>query len=106
MPKIWRAGDEKKFCRELKLNTPYYVIRATGRTQQPFHDPYYADTVIFTDRLPLTGNPCTKNGYSAETLLRLDGPVYDSPPTGIRNLDDPAPNYAPNSGCVDGWLGF
>lgn len=108
MPKTWTCAQAKKFCRELELGKPYYLIRETGRVFQPFDDPYYAVTVTFTDRLPFTNNPCTANGYSAEQLCQVHGPVYDTPPPGIRNLDDPAPNYAPSVGGVHAgaWLAF
>jgi hypothetical protein len=94
MAKTWKRGDEKRFARELKLDKPYYVVMKVARNIAPYEDPYLASTYVFTSRLPLTGTPCTEGGYSAADLCRLYGPVFDSPPAGIRNVADPAPQVA------------
>ena len=107
MPKTWSNGDARQFCRDLQLNKPYYVIREVNTKQTPLNDRYHAVTVVFTGRLPFTNNPCTESGYSAEQFCQLFGPVYDTPPPGIHNIEDRRPSYAPNvSGHTDGWLAW
>lgn len=94
MPKTWTPGEAKKFARQLQLGKPYYVVMNVARNIAPYEDPKLASTYVFTSRLPFTGTPCTDSGYSAETLCRQFGPVYDTPPRGIRNIADPAPQVA------------
>ncbi|MFJ6729402.1 hypothetical protein ACIQPQ_31320 [Streptomyces sp. NPDC091281] len=95
--KSWRPGDEKRFCRELELGKEYYYV-----TQQAWaKDSRLAHTVIFTGHLPFTATPCTAGGYSAATLLRRFGPLYDAPPPGIRNIEDPEPQFPPNARLID-----
>ncbi|MEH0552566.1 hypothetical protein [Streptomyces sp. B21-101] len=88
MPKTWKPGDSKRFARDVKLGQRYYTVAKVARNIAPYEDPYLASTYVFTSRLPLTGTPCTDSGYSAETLCRQFGPVYDAPPAGIRNVAD------------------
>lgn len=108
MPKTWSKGDAKKFCRQLELGKTYYIIRETNTSMFPLNDRYLAVTVEFTGRLPFTNNPCTSSGYSAEDFCRLHGPVYDTPPPGVRNVEDRLPSYAPNVSGVhaDAWLAW
>ena len=94
MSKTWKPGDSKRFARELKLGQRYYTVAKVARNIAPYEDPYLATTHVFTGRLPLTGSPCTASGYSAVDLCRLHGPVYDTPPAGIRNVAAPAPQVA------------
>jgi hypothetical protein len=47
----------------------------------------------------------TDGGTSAEGLCLRFGPVYDTPPKGLRNLDGPAPQVAgPLGGNYEGRL--
>lgn len=94
MPKIWKRGQEKKFCRELQLGKSYYAVIKQATNLAPYEDSALYSEYIFTNRLPFTNNPCTEDGYSASTLLRLFGPVYDAPPRGMRNIADPPPQVA------------
>ena len=94
MPQTWNPRDAKKFARQLELNKPYYVVVKIDQHKSPWEDFELASTYVFTSRLPFTGNPCTATGYSAETLCQNFGPVYDTPPRGIRNFTDAAPQVA------------
>ncbi|MFI9344944.1 hypothetical protein ACIG0D_27315 [Streptomyces sp. NPDC052773] len=94
MPKKWNPGQERKFCRELQLGKPYYVVHNVERRVAPYEDAQLYSEYVFTKRLPITGTPCTEHGASASTLLRQHGPIYDAPPRGMRNLADPAPQVA------------
>lgn len=98
--RTWQPSQSKKFARELKLGETYYVVLniAHAKTTSWGEDQMYS-AYTFTSRLPLTGNPCTDSGYSAETLCRQFGPVYDTPPHGMHNIADKAPNdFAPSRG--------
>jgi hypothetical protein len=101
MPKSWQPGEEKKFCRELKLGKTYYAVAEIERKGSPWVDPYRTRTIVFTDRLPLTGTPCTELGYSAATFLRLFGPVYDTRPEGVRLFEETAPQFPPNAAAAN-----
>jgi hypothetical protein len=94
MAKKWNPGQERKFCRELELGKPYYVVHNVEQRMAPWEDSQLYSEYVFTKRLRLTGTPCTEYGSDAATLLRQHGPVYDAPPRGMRNLADPAPQVA------------
>jgi hypothetical protein len=101
MPKTWKPSDAKRFCRELKLGQPYYYVQSMATNIAPYEDPKTYSKVVFTDRLPLTGNPCTEYGASAHTLCQNFGPMYDTPPRGMRNIADPAPQVGAPLGSND-----
>lgn len=94
MPKTWQPHQAKKFCKELKLGQPYYIVKNLQTKGAPYEDPKVYAEYVFTGHLPLTANPCTEHGHSADDLCRLFGPVYDAPPRGMRNIADPAPQVA------------
>jgi hypothetical protein len=105
MPKTWNRGDERRFVREIKLNKPYFIVYEIARNLAPWEDAKLYSEVVFTSRLPLTATPCTEGGYSAATLLRLYGPVYDTPPARMRNIADIAPSVgAPLGNNYEGIL--
>lgn len=91
MPKTWQPGQAKKFARELTLGQPYYVVYAIAQNMSPYEDSHLYKEVVFTSRLPFTGNPCTDSGDSAHTLCQNFGPVYDTPPRNMRNIAEPGP---------------
>lgn len=90
MPKTWKPGQEAKFARDIKLNTPYYFVYKIARNMAPWEDPELYSEIRFTKRLPFTGTPCTESGGAADHILRCYGPVYDAPPRGMRNIADAA----------------
>ncbi|MGW0920118.1 hypothetical protein ACWD3J_14010 [Streptomyces sp. NPDC002755] len=94
MPKTWQPGEAAKFARQLELDKPYYIVMKTARHMAVWEDPELASTYVFTKRLPLTGNPCTEGDYSAVQLCQNFGPIYDTPPRGIRNIADVTPRVA------------
>ena len=94
MPKTWQPHQASRFAKELKLNTPYYVVMNVSRKAAPYEDAQLYSKYVFTGRLPLTGTPCTADGYSAATLCQTFGPVYDTPPRGMRDIADRAPQVA------------
>lgn len=90
----WQPSEAKKFARQLELNRPYYVLIDMSRWTSPYEDAQCYSEVVFTKRLPFTGNPCTEYGGSAATWCQNFGPVYDTPPRGIRNIAGPSPQVA------------
>jgi hypothetical protein len=90
----WQPRDSKRFARQAKLNTTYYVVMNVNRRVAPYEDAQLYSEYVFTGRLPFTNNACTSSGYSAEDICRLYGPVYEQRPTGMRNVAAPAPQVA------------
>jgi hypothetical protein len=101
VPKTWKPAEAKKFARELKLGQPYYVVYKMATNIAPYEDPETYSEFVFTGRLSLTGSPCTDGGYSAVTLCQTFGPVYDTPPRGMRNIAGPAPQVGAPLGSND-----
>lgn len=105
MPKTWQPHQAKQFARQLKLGQSYYVVMKIARNLAPYEDAQLYSEYIFTKHLPLTGSPCTAGGYSAVTLCQTYGPVYDTPPRGMRNVAGPGPQVAgPLGGNYEGVL--
>ncbi|MFI9244169.1 hypothetical protein ACIGXF_16625 [Streptomyces sp. NPDC053086] len=92
--RIWQPRDSKKFARQARLNTPYYVVMDVARRVAPYEDAQLYSEYVFTGKLPFTGSACTESGYSAEDICRLYGPVYEQKPAGLRNVAAPAPQVA------------
>lgn len=90
MPKTWQPHQSKQFARQMKLNTPYYVVLKVARNLAPYEDSKLYSEYVFTGRRPLTGTPYC-GSMDAESLCRLYGPVYEQPPAGIRNVAGPGP---------------
>lgn len=91
MAKSWNPSQAKKFAREARMNTPYYVVYDIDQKRAPYEDAKLYSEFVFTERAPFTGNPMTSGGTSAEGLCLRYGPVYDQPPAGMRNVAGPGP---------------
>jgi hypothetical protein len=91
MPQSWSRGDAKKFAKQARRNTTYYTINEHATNLGAYEDARTYSEHIFTRHAPITGNLMTDGGTSAEGLCLRFGPVYDTPPKGLRNLDGPAP---------------
>jgi len=90
MARTWKQRDSKRFAKDVKLGKTYYYVQE-HRVTCPGDDRFTYSEVTFTARLPLTGTPCTASGYSAATMCLNFGPMYDAPPSGMRNIKDPVP---------------
>jgi hypothetical protein len=101
MPKTWKPGEEKRFARELVLGRTYYTVVNIATNMAPYEDSKLYSEYVFTKRMPITGTPCTEGGFSAVTLLRQFGPIHDTPPRGMRNIADRAPQVPDPVGNVD-----
>lgn len=105
MPKTWKPGDEKRFCREIKLGQPYYIVYKINQRMAPWEDPALYSEITFTKRLPFTGTPCTAHGAAADHILRCFGPIHDTPPHGMRNIAEAAASVgAPLGNDYEGFL--
>lgn len=93
MPKCWQPGDAKKFAKQAKLNTPYYVVRDMATNLAPYEDKQTYSQIVFTERRPFTNTP-SAGSMDAVQFCQNYGPVYDTPPQGLRNLAGPAPQVA------------
>lgn len=100
MPKTWKPGQEKKFARELVLGRSYYTVVNIARNMAPYEDSQLYSEYVFTKRSRMFG-PCTEDGCPATTLLRQFGPIHDTPPRGMRNIADRAPQVAGPVGSND-----
>ncbi|MFF9118295.1 hypothetical protein ACF09Y_22295 [Streptomyces massasporeus] len=91
MSKCWQPNQERKFARELRLNTPYYVIRDLETRGARFEDAQRYEEHVFVECSRLTGTPRTEGGMTATELCRNWGPVYDTPPRNMRRSGEPGP---------------
>lgn len=94
MPKSWSPGEAKKFAKQARLGVTYYTINKHATNLGAYEDRKTYSAHVFTRHAPITRNPMTDGGTSAEGLCLRYGPVYDTPPQGLRNLDGPAPQVA------------
>ncbi|MCX5598410.1 hypothetical protein OOK29_09695 [Streptomyces phaeochromogenes] len=88
--KTWSPGNAKKFAKDAKLGKPYYYINDHARNLGGYEDAHTYSEIVFDYRRPFTGTPAS-GSMDAVQLCQNFGPVYDSPPKGLRNLDGPAP---------------
>lgn len=91
MSKCWNPGQANKFAKELRLNKPYYTVNNHATNLGPYEDSQTYSVHVFTERSGFTGSPMTDGGTSAIGLCQRQGPVYDTPPRGLRNIAGPAP---------------
>ena len=105
MPRTWQPSDATRFCRDVQLGKTYYYVQSMATNIAPYEDSKTYSEVVFTDRLWPTNNPCTEYGASAHTLCQNFGPMYDTPPRGMRNLGEPPRQYgAPLGNDYRGYL--
>jgi hypothetical protein len=100
MPKTWKPGQERRFARELVLGKTYYTVVDIATNMAPYEDSKLYSEYVFTKRSRMFG-PCTEDGCPATTLLRQFGPIHDTPPRGMRNIADRAPQVAGPVGSND-----
>lgn len=91
MSKCWQPGQAKKFAKEIKLNTPYYTVNNMATNLAPWEDSQTYSVHVFTEHSLFTSQKMTAGGTSAIGLCQRQGPVYDAPPRGLRNIAGPAP---------------
>ena len=94
MSKCWQPGQASKFAKEVKLNTPYYTVNEMATNLAPWGDAQTYSVHVFTEHSLFTGQKMTAGGTAAVGLCQRQGPVYDAPPRGLRNIADPLPQVA------------
>ena len=91
--KTWQPGNAKKFAKNAELGKPYYYVNTHARNLGGYEDTHTYSEIVFDYRRPFTGTPAS-GSMDAVQLCQNFGPVYDSPPKGLRNLDGPSPQVA------------
>jgi hypothetical protein len=94
MSKCWQPGEAKKFARAVQLNTPYYTVNDMATNLAPWEASQTYSVHVFTEHSFITGQPMTAGGTAAIGLCQRQGPVYDAPPRGLRNIAGPLPQVA------------
>jgi len=94
MSKCWQPNQASKFAKEVKLGKPYYTVNDMATNLAPWGDAQTYSVHVFTERSSFTARPMTDGGTSAVGLCQRQGPVYDAPPRGLRNIAGPAPQVA------------
>lgn len=85
MPKVWQPGDAKKFSKQVELGKTYYYINTHALNLGAYEDPQTYSKIVFDARSPITGTPLSSS-ISAVGLCQRFGPVYDTPPRGLRDI--------------------
>ena len=94
MSKCWQPGEAKKFARSVQLNKPYYTVNEMATNLAPYEDNETYSVHVFTEHSWATGQSMTAGGTAAIGLCQRQGPVYDTPPPGLRPIAGPAPQVA------------
>ena len=97
--KTWQPGNAKKFAKNAELGKPYYYVNTHARNLGGYEDTHTYSEIVFDYRRPFTGTPAS-GSMDAVQLCQNFGPVYDSPPKGLRNLDGP-PRRSPDRSLPD-----
>jgi hypothetical protein len=104
MSKSWSPAEAKKFAKQARLNTPYYVVYNMATNLAPYEDAQTYSEIVFTERRPFTNTP-SSGSMDAVQFCRNYGPVYDTPPKGLRNIAAPPRQVAgPLGGNYEGVL--
>jgi hypothetical protein len=94
MSQIWQPRDGKRFARWAKKGVTVYTIENIERRIAPYEDTQLYSVHTATWSSPITGSVMFGH-MSARTLCENFGPVYDSPPPGVRPMAGPGPQVAP-----------
>lgn len=107
MGKQWNPGQAKQFAKQVELDRPYYTVNDMATNLAPYEDDQTYSVHVFTYRSGFTAVPMTDGRTSAIALCRNQGPVYDTPPKGLRNIAGPAPQHGARAirdgGRARGW---
>lgn len=88
-----RSGA-KKAARDVRKGQKLYIVRKVARNIAPYEDAALYDQYTVSYRHPITGGWMISGSLSVEGLVLRDGPVYTSPPKGLRNIAAPGPQVA------------
>lgn len=86
--------DAKKAARNARKGQRLYVIKEVARNLAPYEDSHLYSEYTVTHRQAITGAWMIAGSLSVEGLVLREGPVYTSPPKGVRNIATPGPQVA------------
>jgi hypothetical protein len=86
--------DAKRADREVRKGQKLYVIKAVATNLAPYEDSHLYSEYTVSHRHPLVPGWMISGSLSVEGLVLREGPVYTSPPKGIRNIATPGPQVA------------
>jgi hypothetical protein len=86
--------DAKKAAKAARKGMKLYVIKEVARNIAPYEDAQLYSEYTVTHRQAITGAWMIAGSLSVEGLVLRDGPVYTSPPKGVRNIAGPGPQVA------------
>jgi hypothetical protein len=102
-------SDAKKAAKTARKGMKLYVIKDVARNIARYEDAQLYSEYVVTHRQAITGAWMISGSLSVEGLVLRDGPVYTSPPRGVRNIATPGPQVAgPDAHRVAekaGWFG-
>lgn len=87
-------GGAKRAARQARKGMKLYVLKEVARNVAPYEDAQLYSEYTVTHRQAITGAWMISGSLSVEGLVLRDGPVYTSPPRGVRNVATPGPQYA------------
>jgi hypothetical protein len=86
--------DAKRAGREAKKGQKLYVVLNVAQNLAPYEDAQLYSEYTVSYRHPLLGGWMISGSLSVEGLVLREGPVYTSPPKGVRNIATPGPQVA------------
>ena len=86
--------DARKAAKAARAGMKLYVLRDVAQNIAPYEDAQLYSEYTVTHRQAITGAWMISGSLSVEGLVLRDGPVYTSPPRGVRNVATPGPQYA------------
>jgi hypothetical protein len=86
--------DAKKAGQRVRKGQKLYVVLDVAQNLAPYEDAQVYSEYVVSYRHPLLGGWMISGSLSVEGLVLREGPVYTSPPKGIRNIAEPGRQYA------------
>lgn len=87
-------SDAKRAAKAARKGQKLYVIKEVARNVARYEDSHLYAEYEVTHRQAITGAWMISGSLSVEGLVLRDGPVYTSPPRGVRNIATPGPQVA------------
>jgi hypothetical protein len=86
--------DAKRADREVRKGQKLYVLKEVATNLAPYEDSHLYSEYTVSYRHPLMPGWMISGSLSVEGLVLREGPVYTSPPKGVRNIATPGPQVA------------
>ncbi|WP_262062630.1 hypothetical protein [Streptomyces sp. STR69] len=88
--KVWQPTEAKKFAKWARKGVTVYVVYNMATNLAPYEDDQLFSAYTANWQSPITGSVMFGH-LSANALCQNFGPVYEEPPTGMRNIATPPP---------------